>query len=232
MGKLLTIPSEISADYDLVDSTLLSKEREFLTEIGDDKEPLDFFPQVKIKRWENESNFSMRLHQAGNVILNHRAGVVTTEQDKLIWTGDGVRSEFRRRDLYGRPALQWTQVVPSRPLANNIKFTIQSKGLKFWYQPIEVDPPTVKINPPESSPDPFTSIRPDHIKGSYAVYHESKKHNEYKTGKAFHLYRPRITDDNGDAIWGELDINEQSRMLTINIDSQWLNNAVYPIRVA
>ena len=254
MGKLLTIPSELSTDYDLVDSTLISKEREFLTEIGDEKEPLDFFPQVKIKRWNNEANFSLRLQNVGN----HRSGTVSANQGKVTWSGGGLKMLFERKPtIYGTPGLDWSIEIPSRPLANQLRFSIITRGLSFHYQPH-----VVQYLPHETDPQP----RPEHIKGSYAVYHAQMKTGgvraldcprdvfnnlndpfwntprgqemiaagrggSYKTGKAFNIYRPKAVDALGAEIWADIDINEVSGFLTIDIDNQWLNDATYPVMV-
>ncbi len=49
------------------------------------------------------------------------------------------------------------------------------------------------------------------------------------TGKAFHIYRPLVIDANNDTIWGELNI--ENSVMSVSVNQDWLNNAVYPVRV-
>ena len=74
------------------------------------------------------------------------------------------------------------------------------------------------------------SIRPDNVVGSYAVYHQSERNGQYKAGKAFHWYRPRIEDSKGTWVWGELFVDAQAGIATITIPQSFLDKAAYPIR--
>ena len=220
MGKLSKIDKELLANYKLAGNTIISKNAEFLTEIGDEKQPDDFYPQVKVKRWDNESNFSMRLQDVGD----HKKGKVSSKKDKTTWEGGGKKVElYPVSDCFGSgcDGYEFMIVLDASPSKNVLTFSIQTKGLLFFYQP-----------PLTDSPEDQRSVRPDHIVGSYAVYHrERKKHNQYKTGKAFHIYRPHITDADGNETWGDLNINEKAGELTVTIPQAWMDSAVYPIRV-
>lgn len=52
---------------------------------------------------------------------------------------------------------------------------------------------------------------------------------EYKTGKAFHIYRPKAIDANGVEQWCSLDIKDG--ILTVIIPQNFLNKALYPVIV-
>lgn len=77
--------------------------------------------------------------------------------------------------------------------------------------------------------------QPENVRGSYAVYHKSKgglnnsAGMDYKTGKAFHVYRPHAVDAVGGQTWGTLNYNKNSGLLEISIDQKWIDNAIYPI---
>ena len=81
--------------------------------------------------------------------------------------------------------------------------------------------------------------RPENVIGSYVVYHSTKMdyilgETNYKTGKAFHIYRPFVTDSEDNKIWCDLNIddsdsNDTTGLLTITIPQDFLDNAVYPI---
>lgn len=52
----------LASSYTLADNTFTAKEKSFAAvEVGDAKQPDNFYPQVKIMRWDNEVNFSARL---------------------------------------------------------------------------------------------------------------------------------------------------------------------------
>lgn len=157
---------------------------------------------------------------------------------------NGNRHTIRQNENGG---VEFDTILYDKPVSNVIRYPIETKGLKFFYQP----PLTEEITK-EQKEQGYTatdtaiynkdgkeiSYRPENVVGSYAVYHESKAGDyskiggkNYRAGKAFHIYRPKIIDANGKWIWGELNIDEQSGTLTITIDQNWLDNAVYPVKV-
>jgi hypothetical protein len=112
-------------------------------------------------------------------------------------------------------------ILKKKPATNVIQFNIETNNLKFYYQP--------ELTQEEIDTEHF---RPENAIGSYAVYHESKKNNEYKTGKAFHIFRPRIIDSIGNEVWGELNISTEEKTLTVTIPQEFLDAAAYPVRHA
>jgi len=98
--------------------------------------------------------------------------------------------------------------------------------LEFYYQP--------ELTKQEIDEGAF---RPDNVVGSYAVYHSTKRNHiigqtNYKTGKAFHIYRPKIIDSNGWEVWGELNIDKDAGILSVTIPQDFIDNAKYPIKHA
>ena len=79
--------------------------------------------------------------------------------------------------------------------------------------------------------------RPENVVGSYAVYHQTRGRvndsagMEYKTGKAFHIYRPEAIDRDGNKVWCDLSISEQTGTLTVTVPQPFLDTAMYPVRV-
>jgi hypothetical protein len=95
-------------------------------EIGDSKQP-DFKPQVKLMRWDNEVNFSVRL-----ITTDESSPLKTGE--KINWDTDTSKIEFYEfTEGEGGYKLVW--FLKEKPLTNKVEFTIQSKGLDFFYQP-------------------------------------------------------------------------------------------------
>ena len=52
---------------------------------------------------------------------------------------------------------------------------------------------------------------------------------DYKSGKAFHIYRPKIFDSNDNWVWADLHI--EGEIATITIPQDFLDNAQYPVIV-
>jgi hypothetical protein len=186
--------------------------------VGDDKQ-LDFKPQVKIQRWDNEVNFSIRAEEKPNATVEQKKGVI-----KYITTDYEVH-QYEKPEVSEDGGFEFEWVLNKKPESNILKATIQTKGLDFFYQP---EPTQEEIND--------GLLRPDNVIGSYAVYHKTKKDNivgdmEYKTGKFCHIYRPKAIDKNGVETWCELNINEEAGELTVTVPQEFLDNAVYPIIV-
>lgn len=120
----------------------------------------------------------------------------------------------------GGNELEWDVTFHSRPNKNSWSFPLIHQGLEFLYQP--------ELTQKEIDHGAF---RPDSVIGSYAVYHASKSWNEYKTGKAFHIYRPKAWDAFGDTVWCDLEIDDQNNEMRLTLDRAWLRNATYPVTV-
>lgn len=186
-------------------------------EIGDSKQST-FQPQLKVMRWDNEVNFSLRF------VDDAIPGV----QSQTLTNGviEYKKGQYKAR-FYEKPNEQYEFEVeiPKKPPTNKVVFSINSKDLDFFFQP-----PLTQAEIDEGI------VRPDNVVGSYAVYHKNRPINYeggklYRAGKAFHIYRPHVVDAHGNSIWADLNIDEITQTLTVTIDQTWLNNAVYPIIV-
>ena len=193
-------------------------------EVGDTKQ-VDFFPQTKLMRWDNETNLSVRL------VDNFPGKAIVSQEDgKVKWVKPDVESHFYEHPVsteHPEGGYEFEVVLKKKPASNVLQFTIQTKGFDFFYQPAltqkEIDEGTV---------------RPENVIGSYAVYHSEKQGDysalgkmNYKAGKAFHIYRPKVTDAVGKEVWGELSIDLPIGILDITIDQTFLDEAVYPVTV-
>lgn len=219
MPKKIILSPEIAADFDLLNNTFISKDKEPEVEVGDLMVG-GFEPQIKLKRWGNECNFSVRLVDA-----TPGKAEVTVDKEKVIWAKGNREARFYAQGWgVDNGAFEFEVVLLAKPASNVISFTLQSKELAFFYQP----PLT------QEELDGGTE-RPDNVDGSYAVYHASRENahpnqaeaDKYKAGKAFHIYRPKLTDAFGDEIWADLNIS--GGLMTITVDQAWLDKAVYPV---
>jgi len=185
-------------------------------EIGDSKQ-LDFKPQFKIKRWDNEVNFSMRAQE--------EAGATMVEEDgKVKYKGKDIEvHQYEKTEAGEDGGFEFEWVLNKKPKSNVLRTTIQHKGLDFFYQP------ALTAEEIEQG-----ASRDENVVGSYAVYHSTKRDNivggmEYQTGKAFHIYRPHAIDADGVKVWCELDIKDGE--LTVTVPEDFLNKASYPVVV-
>ncbi len=204
-------------------------------EIGD-KEAIDFKPHIKLNRWDGECYIKVGLPTTEKVFP-------VVEADKIKFEGkdleahfypleprtiiakdkDGKDHRFKQNELGG---FEFEIILKRKPRTNKIILNIETQKLKFHYQP--------PLTPQEIDEG---CIRPDNVVGSYAVYHSTRGNmhrgketaEKYKTGKAFHIYRPKITSAKGNWVWGELSIDEQAGTLTTTIPQDFLDAAVYPI---
>lgn len=118
--------------------------------------------------------------------------------------------------------LRFELVLKGKPLTNSFAVPIKSKDLRFSYQPFLTEQDIAKGR-----------SCPLNVEGSYAVYHRTKKGNQYMTGKAFHIYRPIAEDAIGSKAWCSIHIDKyiDPTGLTIIIPQQFLDEATYPVTI-
>lgn len=192
----------------LNETTFKDDYEDFETEIGDAKQT-DFYPQAKVKRWDNEVNFSIRL-------ADDKSGTFTNENGKVKYVKDKLEAHFYSLEK----GFEFEIILKEKPSSNVINFTLEHKGLDFFHQPT--------LTPQEVEDG---CSRPAKVIGSYAVYHKTQKNNKYQTGKAFHIYRPFATDDSNASVWCDIQINTEEKTATITIPQGFLDNARYPVSI-
>ena len=182
----------------------------------------DFKPHVKLTRWAGECHFSMGIATTRKILPVQNGATV-----RWISPLDGmeVRGYFKDSacDNY-----EYEIILAQAPVSNTITLDLVANGLDFIYQP-ELTPVEVARG----------NIRPANVVGSYAVYHSTKgplhsipgDAEKYKTGKAFHIYRPELIDADGDRAWADLDIDVVLGKMIITMPRAWLDAAAYPVIV-
>lgn len=205
-----------------VDAThsYVGKKREFEgdtfeSEVGDVKSEGQFYPQLKIKRWNNEANFSVRLKDSRHV-------EPTIDGDKVVYD----TPEYRACFYYLDQGFEF-DILEHAKRARKLEFSLRHKGLRFLYQ----DP--VRL---QEKFDYYTKMGcdpeiPEDVYGSYAVYHETKVNNQYRAGKAFHIKRPWARDKNGWKVWLDLHIDPDTNLMSMTYPQAFYDNAIWPVYV-
>jgi len=126
------------------------------------------------------------------------------DRNDLDWWFDQPKSDF-----------EFEIELNHAPSSNIVPLSVTTKGLEFYYQPKQREE---------------NAYRPPWVEGSYAVYHASKSNNQYKTGKAFHIFRPWAVDATGKKVWCSFNPEwDGVGNLNITVPQDFIDNAVYPI---
>jgi hypothetical protein len=207
----------------------------------------NFEPSITLSRW-NEVSFKV-IPDISAVALKDRT--LTFSKDKILF--DTPKVSYEMYDVVPNAenpegAYKYIWYLKEKPLTNKVEFSIHSKGLDFFRQPAlteeyqngysqEFQKEIVVTETQVKDLDGNVLVeRPENVVGSYAVYHQTKggmndiNGKEYKTGKAFHIYRPHIIDAEGKETWGILNIDVASGIYSEEIPQEFLDKAVYPIK--
>ncbi|MFQ5453183.1 MAG: hypothetical protein ACE5D6_03240 [Candidatus Zixiibacteriota bacterium] len=203
------------------------KARYFTIQIGDSTKAL-YDPSINMDLWQGECKFKVNLSNS-QTPMSLAAPVVSVKNGKPSVQLSSVGGTHKMY-VKSNAEFEWETTFTSKPTTNVFVYDITTQGLNFFYQPA--------LTAQDIADGCF---RPDSVVGSYAVYHSSKRDNrtiingndttyeDYKVGKAFHIYRPRVWDASGDTVWADLLIDTILNKLSITVDAVWLNKAVYPV---
>jgi hypothetical protein len=192
-------------------------------------EPADavFHPLAKLNRWGGECFLKFVFDDSIIDTKNMRVNDGKVEWDTPTFT-------FRYYPT--TEGLEFAVVLKAKPLKNSFSFWINAQNLKFFYQ----RPLTEEFNPDDcvELSEIYARLRnggefrrPENVVGSYAVYHNFKRDNQYQTGKAFHIYRPQLVDASGAKAWATLNIDEHLGIMIITLPEDFLDKATYPVVV-
>ncbi|MBP9749671.1 MAG: VCBS repeat-containing protein, partial [Candidatus Pacebacteria bacterium] len=232
----------INKRYAIQGARLYTQEKDVDITIGTTKGDV-FEPKATFEKW-GEARVSIQPHMT----TSPSEQTVVFEGEKIIMTAQGQQARF-----YALPAstqlpaggFEVDVVLSEKPSTNTLTFDFEAHNLEFLYQPpldeevhgddVVSCTQTVCVN----SEGVQVVRRPENVVGSYAVYHAQGKTGDhtkvggknYGTGKAFHIYRPLVTDSTGATVWGTLDIDTKQGTLSVTIPQTFLDSAAYPITV-
>ena len=187
---------------------------------------------IALYAWGNECYFKINLLQRMLINADFYEQGIRNGRPYIKYGNNRFRF---RMYINANGNFEFDAIIRSRPASGRyrIPFNIETKGLKYYFQDSAAvyDPPRIES--------------PAEVWNSYAVYHDSKRNNgrfingsdttfeNYGTGKAFHLYRPRVWDAAGDTVWGFIQIDIESGRMAIGVDSMWMYNPIrtWPITI-
>lgn len=156
--------------------------------------------------------FFVNINRSEKIITNK----VATLSSGVVSQTVGIEKDEFYVDKNGK--LKFDTVFISKPPVLKLVYDITfSAGVEFFYQ-----------GELTSSEIAEGVIRPENVVGSYAVYC-NKKHNKYKTGKLFHIYRQFVVDANGAKEWCDMEYKDGK--LTVTLPKAFMDKAVYPVRL-
>lgn len=176
-------------------------------------------PEITLDRWGGEEQ-----------IIISRTGEFSGTNRSLFSKTQKIESKDKKESVIIEPlekedGVKIDIILSEKPNTNVFSFDISaSKELIFAYQPILSD----------EEQKTQGVIMSEDVKGSYAVYHREKRNEReggmnYGSGKLFHIYRPKVIDDAGNEVWGELKYS--NGQLSVTVPHEFLDNAIYPVRV-
>ncbi len=230
------LATEIKAEYTLDNTALIKEavdENSIKIKIGDEKSA-EFVPELYISRWEDEVWFKIK----------PKIGDVKKKDQKVKLEGDKIKFETPKIDYHfydlgitpshSEGAYEFEVILKEKPATNVITFDIETSGLNFYYQP-PLDEEYASSSC--TSTNCGGEYRPENVVGSYVVYHKTKggmnsslERYEYRTGQFGIIYRPKITDAEGNWVWESQVIDVENGTITLTIPQDFIDNAVYPIR--
>ncbi|MGE5041460.1 MAG: Hint domain-containing protein [Candidatus Levyibacteriota bacterium] len=181
---------------------------------GDQK----FSPEVEISKLDGEAKFKIAYPETNSSPTAENNTIRWKDQEKEVYFADAQKDGKFEFDI----------LLKQKPVSNIFTYSIDTTGLDFFYQP-----PLTEKEKKEGN------VRPENVVGSYAVYYKDGKSGDYSktggknygTGKAFHIYRPKIIDAKGNSVWGVLGIDEKAKTLSVTVDPDFLASAAYPVTV-
>lgn len=173
--------------------------------------------EVTLNKWGGEEQITVK-----------RVGDFKTSERSLLSTTRSIETQDGKEAVLIEPlnenSVKVDILLNENPNTNVFDLEIEGyENFDFFYQP-------------ELTKEEIAEgvEQPEDVVGSYAVYHKTKKNHivgqtNYQTGKAFHIYRPKVIDSKGDEIWAELSYS--NGILRVTVPQNFLDTAIYPVRV-
>ncbi|MEK7634831.1 MAG: hypothetical protein AAB446_00115 [Patescibacteria group bacterium] len=246
--QLYSIP-ELGSNYKQDGTSLILnniEDKDLRVSIGDARGK-EFKPELNLDKWQGEVKMKISAPTDSQE--------VSFDKEKIKINTENI--EYRMYDIStaeNSGKFELDAIVKEKPNTDVFEWNIETENLDFFYQaPLDEERERSLSRGASAEWDGVTCIptecknkqgipvmqRPENVVGSYAVYYKGGKSGDYskmggknyKTGKAFHIYRPLVTDAKGKKVWGTLNVDTKTNKLSVTISKSFLNSATYPIIV-
>lgn len=186
-------------------------------------------PKIVLSKWNGTVNTGISY-----------SGVTATGDRRLL--SDVIEWKNTKQEVHAYPVvsgegmedggIEIDLILNEKPSTNVFNFSIDGyENLDFSYQaPLNEEMASSTC----TATDCGGNHRPENVVGSYAVYHKTAKDykvggTNYGTGKAYHIYRPKVFDAKNNETWASLGYKDG--VLSVTVPQKFLDSATYPVRV-
>lgn len=185
-----------------------------------------FDPHVRCKRWGEEGSFALRLPDSSM----SRGIRPTLDRGKIEWL-DAVNKVGLRAyslpvdDKFEHGGLEFEILLSGIPLGSTMALPFETTGLDLhWQPPLTRAQQQRGIVRPDNVVNSIVAIR----RNNSPLYFVPGEADKYKSGKAWHLFRPEAIDANGVRHW--VDWSLEAGRLVLAFDD-WFLSAAYPVAI-
>lgn len=179
--------------------------------LGDDKSSV-FKPKLTFTKWNKEVNLSVTVPSA--LIASP---IVSIDKDRLEFKDSKV-GFYSNLDQDNEENFKFGLMLFEKPLVNSWTFSLEGHEDLEFRGPI---PESIDIG------DKILHPLSERV-GGYSIFHKTKKHNQYQTGKIGVFLCPVFIDASGVREKAVLKIKDGD--YTVSVSQEFLDNAVYPVK--
>lgn len=190
-------------------------------------------PKVNLSKWNGKTSIGISYQG----IPSSTVGTRNILSDTVEWTSG-------QQTMQVIPAENGVEIdvkLATKPPTNVFNFALSSwQSFDFYYQPPLWQDEGLKSSTQRCTDTDCVTKSGEILHrdiaavGSYAVYHKVLKNyiegqTNYATGKAYHIYRPKIIDSANKEVWGILSYS--NGVISVTVPQDFLDNATYPVTV-
>ncbi len=238
--KFANAPVEIKGKYQMQNTALkieAADKNSIAVKIGDETKS-EFEPVLTLNKWDKTTE--LRIKPKGLEKIATKDKDLAFEGDKIKFSTPDIEYHFYDAPTSTEEGGYEYEIVLNKYTTNTFYSTIDSTGLAFYKQlPLDQE----EHREGETCTDTecqkdgvITSQRPENVVNSYAVYYTGSSGDytalggyNYKAGKAYHIYRVKAVDADGQWIWCDQNIVGNEHQITC--DDNWLKSAKYPVKI-
>lgn len=239
--KFAQAPPEIKGKYQMQNTALkieAGDKNSVAVKLGDETKT-DFDPVLTLNRWDKTTEFKIK--PKGLELIAKKDKDLVFEGDKIKFTTPDIEYHFYDAPTSSEEGGYEYEIVINKYTTSTFYSEIETRGLVFYKQlPLnqEYRREGEICTETECQVDgQITNSRPENVVNSYAVYHAEKAGDytalgdyNYRAGKAFHMYRVKAIDADGQELW--CDQNIYGNIHAVTCDPNWLEKvAKKPVKI-